>query len=375
MTAFKTQQARWAKGLIQTSKKSCPASSAPTQPFHTKLEAWYHLTANISYPLMIVLSTLLMPAMIIRFYQGWCRCCSSTSRSSWPPPCPSPVLLSRQPERALPRTWYKTFLYLPFLMSLGIGLTITNTKAVWKRSSASRAPSRTPKYRVQKEGREVQAKRKSTASASASSPGSSCAIGCYFAAPSGTPSPRELLHRAVPAALRLGYWYTGLLSIFQGLFDSLISNTCHGLWSVFTTQATCVSSPSAAATEHPCSATPRHAPSLLGPSRPCAFVQASTSTPTSSCPNTFISSSANRSITQSPAPCRASSRPLRTILRQTKAPSGSRATTISTSTPAENVSRSSDTSTATRYAADSSPIPPIGSGPVSCSTQLESPEP
>ncbi len=36
-----------------------------------KIEAWYHLTANISYPLMIVLSTLLLPAMIIRFYQGW----------------------------------------------------------------------------------------------------------------------------------------------------------------------------------------------------------------------------------------------------------------------------------------------------------------
>jgi len=31
-----------------------------------KLEAWYHLTANISYPLMIVLSTLLLPAMVIR---------------------------------------------------------------------------------------------------------------------------------------------------------------------------------------------------------------------------------------------------------------------------------------------------------------------
>ena len=40
-------------------------------PLHTKIEAWYHLTANLSYPLMIVLSVLLLPAMIIRFYQGW----------------------------------------------------------------------------------------------------------------------------------------------------------------------------------------------------------------------------------------------------------------------------------------------------------------
>ena len=60
MTAFKTQQARWAKGLIQTSKKILPSIFRSNVPFHTKLEAWYHLTANISYPLMIVLSTLLM---------------------------------------------------------------------------------------------------------------------------------------------------------------------------------------------------------------------------------------------------------------------------------------------------------------------------
>ena len=71
MTAFKTQQARWAKGLIQTSKKILPMMFRSDEPFHVKLEAFYHLTANLSYPLMVVLSMLLMPAMIIRFYQGW----------------------------------------------------------------------------------------------------------------------------------------------------------------------------------------------------------------------------------------------------------------------------------------------------------------
>ena len=54
MTAFKTQQARWAKGLIQTGKKILPRVLKSDAPFHTKLEAWYHLTANLSYPLMIV---------------------------------------------------------------------------------------------------------------------------------------------------------------------------------------------------------------------------------------------------------------------------------------------------------------------------------
>jgi cellulose synthase/poly-beta-1,6-N-acetylglucosamine synthase-like glycosyltransferase len=71
MTAFKTQQARWAKGLIQVSKKILPRVLKSDVSRHQKIEAWYHLTANLSYPLMIVLSVLLMPAMIIRFYQGW----------------------------------------------------------------------------------------------------------------------------------------------------------------------------------------------------------------------------------------------------------------------------------------------------------------
>ena len=71
MTAFKTQQARWAKGLIQTGKKILPRVLKSDAPLHAKIEAWYHLTANISYPLMVLLSVLLLPAMIIRFYQGW----------------------------------------------------------------------------------------------------------------------------------------------------------------------------------------------------------------------------------------------------------------------------------------------------------------
>ena len=71
MTAFKTQQARWAKGLIQTGKKILPRVLRSDASLHTKIEAWYHLTANLSYPLMIVLSVLMLPAMIIRFYQGW----------------------------------------------------------------------------------------------------------------------------------------------------------------------------------------------------------------------------------------------------------------------------------------------------------------
>jgi cellulose synthase/poly-beta-1,6-N-acetylglucosamine synthase-like glycosyltransferase len=219
MTAFKTQQARWAKGLIQTGKKILPRVLSSEMPFHTKLEAWYHLTANISYPLMIVLSTLLMPAMIIRSWQGTTQMmlidlplfmASTMSVSSF-------YLVSQ--KELFPRTWYKTFLYIPFLMALGVGLTITNTKAVIEALfGVKSAFARTPKYRVNKKGEKSQAKvyRKRLGIV----PWIELAIGTYFAATVWYAVTSEN-YFTVPFLLLfvLGYWYTGLLSLLQGRFE------------------------------------------------------------------------------------------------------------------------------------------------------------
>src|SRR5262249_21206976 len=71
MNAFKTQQAHWAKGLIQTGKKLLPSIWRSSAPRRVKVEAFFHLTANLSYPLMSVLAVLILPAIIVRFYQGW----------------------------------------------------------------------------------------------------------------------------------------------------------------------------------------------------------------------------------------------------------------------------------------------------------------
>ena len=219
MTAFKTQQARWAKGLIQTSKKVLPRVFESDADWHTKLEAWYHLTANLSYPLMIVLSVLLMPAMIIRFYQGWFQMllidfplfmASTFSISSF-------YLVSQ--KELFPRSWYRTFLYLPFLMSLGIGLTITNTKAVMEAIFGIKSAfKRTPKYRVQKRGEKSQASKYRKRLGIV--PWIELAIGCYFALTIRYAWTNEN-YFTIPFLLLfvIGYWYTGLLSLFQGRFE------------------------------------------------------------------------------------------------------------------------------------------------------------
>src|SRR6195952_3421437 len=220
MIACNTQQASWAKGLIQTGKKILPRVLKSDAPWHTKLEAWYHLTANISYPLMIVLSTLLMPAMIIRSWQGWFQMllidlplfmASTMSVSSF-------YLVSQ--KELFPRRWYKTFLYLPFLMSLGVGLTITNTKAVMEALFGIKSAfARTPKYRVLKKGEKNIAAKKYRKRLGII-PWIELAIGCYFAFTVWYAISSEN-YFTVPFLLLFvfGYWYTGLLSLLQGRFE------------------------------------------------------------------------------------------------------------------------------------------------------------
>src|SRR6187397_233344 len=67
MNAFKSQQHRWAKGSIQTCRKLLPRTLTADIPLGVKAEAFFHLTANFNYLLMIVLSILMFPAMIVRY--------------------------------------------------------------------------------------------------------------------------------------------------------------------------------------------------------------------------------------------------------------------------------------------------------------------
>jgi len=219
MTAFKTQQARWAKGLIQTGKKVLPMVLRSKVRWRVKMEAWYHLTANVSYPLMIVLSTLLLPAMIIRSFGGWFQMllfdlplfmASTFSISSF-------YLVSQ--KELFPRKWPRTFLFLPFLMALGIGLTLTNTRAVMEALFGIKSSfKRTPKYRVQSKSDRAMGqkyrRRLGLVPWLELLVGSYFAMMCWYAYTSGN-------YWTIPFLLLfvLGYWYTGVMSLLQGRFE------------------------------------------------------------------------------------------------------------------------------------------------------------
>jgi len=191
------------------------------QRFHVKLEAWYHLTANLSYPLMVVLSVLLMPAMIIRFYQGWFQMmyidlplflASTFSISSF-------YLVSQR--ELFPGKWARALLYLPFLMALGIGLTVTNTRAVLEALVGKQtAFARTPKYHV--ETRKDKVRANTYRRRLGWVPWVELLIGCYFAFTVYYAIDNEN-YITVPFLILfvVGYWYTGLMSLLQGRFSGL----------------------------------------------------------------------------------------------------------------------------------------------------------
>jgi cellulose synthase/poly-beta-1,6-N-acetylglucosamine synthase-like glycosyltransferase len=149
MNSFKTQQSRWAKGLVQTGIKLLPRILRSDLPVKVKVEAFFHLTANIAYPLMIALSFLLLPAMIVRFNQGLFQLLY-IDLPLWLFSTASVSTFYMVAQRELHPDWRSRLRYMPFLMAMGIGLSVTNSKAVIEAILGIKTGfRRTPKYRIE----------------------------------------------------------------------------------------------------------------------------------------------------------------------------------------------------------------------------------
>jgi cellulose synthase/poly-beta-1,6-N-acetylglucosamine synthase-like glycosyltransferase len=144
---FQVQQSRWAKGLTQVAMKLLPTILRADLPWRIKAEAFFHLTPNISYPLMILVTALILPVMIVRFYMGWLEILlidlPLIAASFW---SISAFYVVAQRE-LFPQNWKRSLLFLPALMAAGVALTIINTRAVIEALVGYQtAFARTPKY-------------------------------------------------------------------------------------------------------------------------------------------------------------------------------------------------------------------------------------
>ncbi|MGC4066510.1 MAG: glycosyltransferase [Polyangiaceae bacterium] len=63
MSALRAQQFRWAKGTVQTARKLLPTIVHAPIELRQRIEAVFHMTPHFAYPLMMLLSILLLPAL------------------------------------------------------------------------------------------------------------------------------------------------------------------------------------------------------------------------------------------------------------------------------------------------------------------------
>ena len=131
IAAFKAQQRRWATGSIQTARKLIPAIlRCPRSPW-AKCQAVLHLTHYLVHPLMLVVVLLSLPLILLE--------------GVFPAPAPlmvtatlfalstfGPSNLYVYGERQLGPGWPRRLRHLPFLMLLGTGIALSNTRAVLK---------------------------------------------------------------------------------------------------------------------------------------------------------------------------------------------------------------------------------------------------
>jgi len=223
MNAFKSQQHRWAKGSIQTCRKLLPRILQSDQPLGVKAEAFFHLTANFNYVLMVVLSLLMFPSMVIRYNMGWYEMllidvplflAATASVANFYVVC----------QRELyPREWLARLKYLPFLMSIGIGLAVNNSRAVFEALTGKQTDfNRTPKYRIEDASDEWIGKR--YRQANIGQPIFELALGLYFTF-TVFYALSNRIYGTLPFLIlfQVGFLYTGLLSIVQQFADDSVA--------------------------------------------------------------------------------------------------------------------------------------------------------
>ncbi|OAI42640.1 glycosyl transferase family 2 [Verrucomicrobia bacterium SCGC AG-212-E04] len=145
MAAFKSQQHRWTKGSIQTCLKLLPRVWRSELSWPLKLEAVIHLTSNFSYLALALICLLIQPALGAE--QNWTRFVLldvpvflGTTLSV--------VIFYLVAQRVLrPGQWWRELWRLPWVLAVGIGLSVNNAKAVLEALMRHETGfNRTPKF-------------------------------------------------------------------------------------------------------------------------------------------------------------------------------------------------------------------------------------
>jgi cellulose synthase/poly-beta-1,6-N-acetylglucosamine synthase-like glycosyltransferase len=156
MAAFKSQQFRWAKGSTQVALKLLPAVLRSSLPRRQKIEAVFHMAANVAYPLLMALSLLLLPNLLLRQARGVLDILlvdvpllfgTTVSLSSFYLASQKEIArLLGEPARERLKA---AFANLPFVLAIGIGICVNQSRAVLEALAGHQTEFvRTPKHGI-----------------------------------------------------------------------------------------------------------------------------------------------------------------------------------------------------------------------------------
>ncbi len=156
INAFKSQQFRWAKGSIQTAKKLFPRLLKARVHLFKKIQAVFHLTHYIVHPLMLTLAILALP-VLLTLKMALAPLLFTVLAVALGLAMIAPSTLYMVSQRAAYTDWYRRILFLPILVAAGVGLALSNSRAVFeamigRQSAFVRTPKRgdreVKKYRL-----------------------------------------------------------------------------------------------------------------------------------------------------------------------------------------------------------------------------------
>lgn len=131
ISALRAQQYRWAKGTVQTARKLMATVFGAKLSRAQRIEAFFHLTPHFAYPLLVLLSILLLPALILfpaadtlTMVAIDLPLCTATMGSL--------AAFYMLAETAQGRSRWGALARLPMLIALGTGLAPHLSKAVFE---------------------------------------------------------------------------------------------------------------------------------------------------------------------------------------------------------------------------------------------------
>jgi cellulose synthase/poly-beta-1,6-N-acetylglucosamine synthase-like glycosyltransferase len=218
MNAFKAQQRRWAKGLVQVGLKLMPRLwKHPQLTLQQKVELFFRLFGNCAAMLLIVLSVLHIPVLIVRFNQGLFHMLLLDAPLMIFATFSVVSFYGTAIRYRYPKEKWRLWL-IPLAMAMGIGLVFSNTRAVLEALFGVRSGFvRTPKYNVESRGDNwlmaaVKYRRKRGLL-----PYVELAFALYFVF-AVYYAIRSNIYATIPFLLifLLGYGYMAVMSLFQG---------------------------------------------------------------------------------------------------------------------------------------------------------------